>query len=51
MLLGGGRPTRHLRLLTAEPVALDLVAIEAGQGDHPGGPAEVQELQEPLLRR
>ena len=51
MLLGDGSPTRHLRLLTGEPVAIDLIAMEAEQGDHPGAPAEVQELQAPLLRR
>jgi hypothetical protein len=32
-----------------EPVAIDLIAMEAEQGDHPGAPAEVQELQAPLL--
>jgi hypothetical protein len=48
MLLGDGSPTRHLRLLTGEPVAIDLIAMEAEQGDHPGAPAEVQELQAPL---
>ena len=28
MLLGDGSPTRHLRLLTGEPVAVDLIAME-----------------------
>jgi len=51
MLLGDGSPTRHLRLLTGEPVAIALIAMEAEQGDHPGAPAEVEELQAPLLRR
>ena len=51
MLLGDGSPTRHLRLLTGDPVAIALIAMEAEQGDHPGAPAEVEELQEPLLRR
>ena len=51
MLLGDGSPTRHLRLLTGESVAIDLIAMEAEQGDHPGAPAEVKELQAPLLRR
>ena len=51
MLLGDGSPTRHLRLLTGEPVAVDLIAMEAEQDDHPGAPNEVSELQAPLLRR
>jgi hypothetical protein len=51
MLLGDGSPTRHLRLLTGEAVAIDLIAMEAEQGEHPGAPSEVKELQAPLLRR
>ena len=38
MLLGDGSPTRHLRLLTGSPVAVDLIAMEADQTDHPGAP-------------
>ena len=44
MLLGDGSPTRHLRLLTGEPVAIDLIAMEAERGEHPGAPSEVKEL-------
>ena len=51
MLLGDGSPTRHLRLLTGHPVAVDLIAMEAEDDNHPGAPAEVAELQGPLLRR
>ena len=51
MLLGDGSPTRHLRLLTGSPVAVDLIAMEADQTDHPGAPEEVNELMVPLLRR
>ena len=51
MLLGDGSPTRHLRLLTGSPVAVDLIAMEADQTDHPGAPKEVKELMAPLLRR
>ena len=51
MLLGDGSPTRHLRLLTGSPVAVDLIAMEADQTDHPGAPEEVRELMAPLLRR
>ena len=51
MLLGDGSPTRHLRLLTGEPVAVDLIAMEP-EADLPAeAPAEVAELQGPLLRR
>ena len=50
MLLGDGSPTRHLRLLTGSPVAVDLIAMEADQTDHPGAPKEVNELMAPLLR-
>ena len=51
MLQGDGSPTRHLRLLTGSPVAVDLIAMEADQTDHPGAPEEVKELVAPLLRR
>ena len=51
MLLGDGSPTRHLRLLTGHPVAVDLIAMEAEDDNHPGAPAEVAELKGPLLRR
>ncbi len=51
MLLGDGSPTRHLRLLTGHPVAVDLIAMEAEDGSHPGAPEEVEELIGPLLRR
>lgn len=51
MLLGDGSPTRHLRLLTGAPVAVDLIAMEAETDNPPGAPAEVMELQAPLLRR
>ena len=43
MLLGDGSPTRHLRLLTGSPVAVDLIAMEADQTDHPGAPEEVKD--------
>ena len=51
MLLGDGSPTRHLRLLTGEPVAVDLIAMEPEAGLPAEAPAEVAELQGPLLRR
>ncbi|BEV35332.1 chorismate lyase [Synechococcus sp. M16CYN] len=51
MLLGDGSPTRHLRLLTGQPVTVDLIAMETEQNGHPYTPVEVHELQAPLLRR
>ena len=53
MLLGDGSPTRHLRLLTGHPVAVELIAMaaEAGGQASDGCPREVQELTPPLLRR
>ena len=51
MLLGDGSPTRHLRLLTGQPVAVDLIGMTPEPRDHPGAPAEVAELHPPLLRR
>ena len=51
MLLGDGSPTRHLRLLTGEPVAVDLIAMEPEQNSPVDAPSEVNELQTPLLRR
>ncbi len=51
MLLGDGSPTRHLRLLTGEPVAVDLIAMEPEASLPAEAPAEVVELQGPLLRR
>ena len=53
MLLGDGSPTRHLRLLTGHPVAVELIAMaaEAGGQASAGCPREVKELTPPLLRR
>ena len=51
MLLGDGSPTRHLRLLTGEPVAVDLIAMEPEQNLPGDAPSEVAELEQPLLRR
>ena len=53
LLLGDGSPTRHLQLLTGLPLEVELIAMAAetgGRGEAPA-PAEIQELQQPLLRR
>ena len=51
MLLGDGSPTRHLRLLTGEPVAVDLIAMEPEHEPPTEAPPEVADLKGPLLRR
>ncbi|MFM7087816.1 MAG: chorismate lyase [Cyanobium sp.] len=53
LLLGDGSPTRHLQLLTGQPLEVELIAMAP---DVPGlagppAPAEVAELEPPLLRR
>lgn len=53
LLLGDGSPTRHLQLLTGRPVEVELIAMAPDRRgvDEPAAPAEVSELQAPLLRR
>ena len=51
MLLGDGSPTRHLRLLTGQPLTVDLIAMKPELQVHADAPAEVAELKPPLLRR
>ena len=51
MLLGDGSPTRHLQLLTGDPVEVELIAMAPEAGVDPAAPAQVAELEEPLLRR
>lgn len=51
LLLGDGSPTRHLQLLTGQPVEVELIAMAPDPGNDPLIPAEVGELRAPLLRR
>jgi chorismate-pyruvate lyase len=51
LLLGDGSPTRHLQLLTGHPVEVELVAMAPDPLPDPRAPAEVAELEPPLLRR
>lgn len=53
LLLGDGSPTRHLQLLTGRPVEVELIAMgpDCPAVGEPPAPAEVAELQAPLLRR
>lgn len=53
LLLGDGSPTRHLQLLTGMPVEVELIGMgpDPCAVGEPPAPAEVLELQPPLLRR
>jgi chorismate-pyruvate lyase len=51
MLLGDGSPTRHLQLLSGEPLEVDLIGMAPQAEADPGAPVEVAELEPPLLRR
>ena len=51
MLLGDGSPTRHLHLLTGKEVSVELIAMESEPTPNEDAPIEVQELNNPLLRR
>lgn len=51
LLLGDGSPTRHLESLTGVPVAVDVIAMAADLSPGSEAPAEVAELDPPLLRR
>ena len=51
LLLGDGSPTRHLRSLTGEEVVVEVIAMAADPNPGTEAPAEVAELETPLLRR
>jgi chorismate-pyruvate lyase len=51
LLLGDGSPTRHLQLLTGDPVEVELIAMAPDSEADGLPPAEVAELNPPLLRR
>ena len=51
MLLGDGSPTRHLQLLTGQPLEVELIAMAPEPTPDPLAPREVAELEEPLVRR
>ena len=51
LLLGDGSPTRHLQSLTGIAVDVEVIAMEADNGQPQEAPAEVAELDQPLLRR
>lgn len=51
LLLGDGSPTRHLKLLTAEPTEVDVIDMSLVKGEKDGAPEQVQIIPEPRLRR
>ena len=51
LLLGDGSPTRHLQSLTGLPVEVEVIAMAADPDPGNEAPAEVEELERPLLRR
>ena len=51
LLLGDGSPTRHLQSLTGLEVEVEVIAMEADVDACHEAPAEVEELDQPLLRR
>lgn len=51
LLLGDGSPTRHLQLLTGLPVRVEVITMASDPLNTAEAPAEVSELEPPLLRR
>ena len=51
LLLGDGSPTRHLQSLTGRSVSVDVITMAPDLDPGPERPAEVSELDLPLLRR
>ena len=51
LLLGDGSPTRHLQSLTGLEVTVDVIAMAPDPSPGTEAPAEVAELDAPLLRR
>ena len=51
LLLGDGSPTRHLQSLTGLRVDVEVIAMAADSDPGREAPAEVEELEAPLLRR
>ena len=51
MLLGDGSPTRHLQLLTKQEIKIELIGMNLDPLSLKEGPAEINQLKEPLIRR
>lgn len=51
LLLGDGSPTRHLKLLTGEPTAVDVIDMSPIDMDPDGAPKPIQLVPGPRIRR
>ena len=51
MLLGDGRPTRHLQLLTNQETKIKLISMQIDPLSTKEGPKELNQLNDPLIRR
>lgn len=51
LLLGDGSPTRHLKLLTREPIEVDVIDMSLIGVDNDGAPSIIKALPVPRLRR
>ncbi|ERN41443.1 4-hydroxybenzoate synthetase (chorismate lyase) [Rubidibacter lacunae KORDI 51-2] len=51
LLLGDGSPTRHLRLLTREPIEVDVIDMSPIPDGDDGAPTQIRAVPHPHLRR
>ena len=51
LLLGDGSPTRHLRLLTREPIEVDVIDMSPIGNDRDRAPRGIEAVPSPRLRR
>jgi chorismate lyase len=51
LLLGDGSPTRHLTLLTGEPITVDVIDMSFIGDAEDGAPREIKKVPNPRLRR
>jgi chorismate lyase len=51
LLLGDGSPTRHLKLLTGEPIEVDVIDMSLIGKNHDNAPPEIDAVPAPRLRR
>jgi chorismate lyase len=51
LLLGDGSPTRHLKLLTGEPIEVDVIDMSFIGEDTDGAPELIEKVPGPRLRR
>ncbi len=51
LLLGDGSPTKHLRLLTSEPIEVDVIDMSTVGNDTDDAPFNLEMVPGPRLRR